>query len=263
VASHLGIEHQSFNLDPDEAFHLLSLLPDLYGQPLADISAIPTLAIAHKVSRRFDAIFDGQGPDFMFGNFDLRTLYYCYHGIPRRLRNGVSRLSQFLARNVFRTWTSPNLDVGELLRQPEFFWVFTRMFKSHDLERLVGEPVYAESFWCHRFLQSRTDIPLAERLRLARPKRGFIMDFVEFGVDKTRALTDRYLTRKRLNETGLFNAEFALKCVDDYYRGDTNMGPKLWTLLMFEMWREKLSITGVAGVSGESPRAARQELTAV
>ena len=328
VADHLGIEHQSFNLGKDESVHLLAELPAIYGQPLADISAVPTCVIAGKVAQRFDAIFDGQGPDFLFGNFDLRTLYYCYHGVPRPLRRGLSGISRFLARNVFRNWTSPNLDVAELLRQPEFFWVFTRMFKSADLERLVGERVYPESFWCHRFLESRTDIPVAERLRLAqylcygisdvlfkagaghnaslvdilcpyfdldffnfvqflptkykfrrlygkylqkqllyrkipraileRPKRGFVMDFVEFGVDTTRALTDRFLTRKRLAETGLFNVDFALKCVEDYYHGDSNMGPKLWTLLMFEIWREEFSVTGAAGMNSPAPARAAE-----
>jgi asparagine synthase (glutamine-hydrolysing) len=323
VAAQLGIEHRAFNLEKEEAFHALSMLPVIYGQPLADISAVPTTVIAGKVGQQFDAIFDGQGPDFLFGNFDLRALYYSYHGVPRAFREGMSRVSRFLTGKLLRKWTSPNLDVAELLRQPDFFWIFTRMFKSRDLEQLVGEPVYAESFWCHRFLNSRRDIPLAERLRLAqflcygisdvqfkasaahqasqvdilcpyldldlfnfvqflptrfkyrrgygkylqkkllyrkvpkrfleRPKRGFIMDFVEFGVDATRALTDRYLTRKRLGETGLFNVDFALKCVADYYHGDTNMGPKLWTLLMFEIWREKLSVTGVAGMNASRP----------
>jgi asparagine synthase (glutamine-hydrolysing) len=98
------------------------------------------------------------------------------------------------------------------------------------------------------------------RKLLERPKRGFIMDFVEFGVDRTRALTDRYLTRRRLDETGLFDTEFALECVNNYYRGDTNMGPKLWTLLMFEMWRERLSITGVAGVRAPAVEAMPAEL---
>jgi asparagine synthase (glutamine-hydrolysing) len=316
VADHLGLEHRPFALDKEESLHTLSRLPGIYGQPLADISAIPTCLIARRVSEQFDAIFDGQGPDFLFGNFDLRVLYHCQTKVPRALRHGLSRASQFLTRNFFQRRTSPNLDVAELLRQPEFFWIFTRMFKSRDLEQLVGEPVYAESFWCHRFLQARADIPLAERLRLAqflcygindvlfkasgahnasqvdilcpffdldlynfvqflptrykfrglygkylqkkllyrkvpprlldRPKRGFIIDFVEFGVETTRALTDRYLTRKRLNETGLFNADFALRCVEDYYHGDRNMGPKLWTLLMFEIWRESCGVTSIA-----------------
>lgn len=93
-----------------------------------------------------------------------------------------------------------------------------------------------------KYLQKKLLYRRIPRHVLERPKRGFVMDFVEFGIEPIRSLTDKYLNRKRLSETGLVNPDFAIKCVEDFYRGDTNMGPKLWTLLMFELWREKFSI---------------------
>ena len=312
VARHLGVEHERHGISRDEFLGMVPRVHRLYGQPFADISAIPTYVVGTRVAQRFDAVFASDGPDFLFGNFDLRHLYWYYRLMPERWRGPVSAAAQRVVRRFFGRWVSPNLDVPELLRQPDFFWIYPRMFKSADLERLVDEPVYAESFWVHRFLESRSDIPVAERVRLAqyvcygissalqksrgthdacgvdlvcpyydvelcdfvnylptrykfrrlygkylqkrllyrhvprrlleRPKRGFIMDFVEFGVAPIRALTDRYLAPARLREAGYVDADFATRCVEAFYGGDTNMGPKLWTLLMFELWREEAGI---------------------
>ena len=51
-------------------------------------------------------------------------------------------------------------------------------------------------------------------------------------------LTNEYLTKKALVETGLLDADFAMECVDNYYKGDSRMGPLLWNLLVFEIWRK-------------------------
>lgn len=311
VARHLDIEYRSYYPNKEDFFNTLDLLPYIYGQPFADISAIPTYIITRKVAEEFSMVFTGEGPDFMFGNYDFRYLYYYYKLIPRRFREQMSRLAGYIIRRFCKAGISPNLDIPELIRQRDFFWVFPRMFKSTDLESLIGESVYNESFWIYRFLEKRKDIPLAERLRLGQyicyginsvlyksrqahdaslvdlicpyydsqvfnfvqflptkykfrrfygkylqkkllykyvpkkildhPKRGFVMDFAEFGAAPLRALTDKYLSKKRLDETGIVNTNFALKCVEDYYKGDTNMGPKLWTLLIFEMWRDRFS----------------------
>ncbi|MFA5062563.1 MAG: asparagine synthase-related protein [Candidatus Omnitrophota bacterium] len=309
VAKHLNIECRSYYPTREDFFSALELLPDIYGQPFADISAIPTYLITRKVAEEFRMVFTGEGPDFMFGNYDFRSLYYYYKVVPPGLRGQVSRLVGYIIQRFYKARISPNLDVPELMRQRDFFWVFLRMFKSADLENLVRESIYNESFWVYRFLEKRKDIPLAERLRLAqyicyginnvlykseqahsaslvelvcpyydaelfnfvqflptkykfrrffgkylqkkllykyvpkkmldRPKRGFVVDFAEFGMAPLRALTDKYLSKKRLDETGIINTSFALQCVEDYYRGDTSMGPKLWTLLVFGMWCDR------------------------
>ena len=77
---------------------------------------------------------------------------------------------------------------------------------------------------------------------LNRPKRGFRIDYSEFGADTLRGLTDEYVNKKTLSETGYLNVPFALKCVDDYFKGDIRMGPLLWALLVFEMWRKQYSM---------------------
>jgi asparagine synthase (glutamine-hydrolysing) len=313
VAKHLNIkDHELHYLTKEDFFGTLTELPEIYGQPLGDISAIPTNVMTRKLSQRFDSVFCGDGPDFMFGNFDFKLLYHYYKWVPRRFRKSFSSFVEFAIQKFFYTWTSPNLSVPELLKQPDLFWIFEKKFKAEMLEKILGEPVDAWSFEAHRFLESRRDIPISERMLLVehmfyglddvlykatcshnvysvrllrpyydsgvfefsrylptkykfrkgrgrylqnrllsklipidlinRPKRGFIVDFVEFGTADLKSLTDKYLSRKRLNETGLINADFAVKCVEDYYNGNLVMGPKLWVLLIFELWRERFSI---------------------
>jgi asparagine synthase (glutamine-hydrolysing) len=309
VAGHLGVkDHRIYRLDRDDFLEAFDNLPEIFGQPFADISAIPTSVITRELADEFGSVYCGDGPDFLFGNFDFKLLFNYYRLFPPALRQGLSRLAEQTIKTFFGKWVSPNLSVPEMMRQPEFFWIFQKKFKSAALSRLLNRSIRCEDFPVHAFLGSRTDIPASERLLLAehmfygmddvlckatschdfwgvsllrpfydqplfefcrglptrykfrrgrgrylqklllarflpprmihRPKRGFIIDFVEFGADNLRHLTDRYLTRQRLEERGLINADFALECVDEYYRGNRNLGPKVWTLLIFEAWRE-------------------------
>ena len=93
-----------------------------------------------------------------------------------------------------------------------------------------------------RYLQNRLISRYVPREMIDRPKRGFIVDFVEFGRDEIKGLADKYLSRKRLAETGLFDADYAAELVSAYFSGQKTLGPKMWVLLMFEMWREKFGM---------------------
>jgi asparagine synthase (glutamine-hydrolysing) len=312
VAEHLQLEHHLYYLKKQDFYEALDLIPEIYGQPYADISAIPTFVITRQLAGCFDRVLCGDGPDFMFGNFDFAMLYYYYQIVPACLHHGISRAVATLIRSCFRAWVSPNLSVPELLKQPAFFWIFQKKFKGSSLAALLRQPVPPDALPAQRFIRERVDIPVSERLLLTehlfyglddvlykatavhnhlavnlqrpmydqplfdfcrrlptkykfrkgrgrylqsrlieryvpremmqRPKRGFIVDFVEFGETDIKRLTDRYLTRKRLDETGLLNADYGVQCVQNYFAGDKTMGPKMWVLLMFEMWRERFGI---------------------
>jgi asparagine synthase (glutamine-hydrolysing) len=309
VAEHLEVkDHRLYRLTRDDFLETFEQSMEVFGQPFSDISALPTMVITRKVAGDFESVFCGDGPDFMFGNFDFKLLYYYYRTFPPLLRNGVSRLAETVLKTFFSRWMSPNLSVPEMMRQPEFFWIYQKKFKAAALGQLLNREIRPDEFQVHAYLKARTDIPISERLLLAehlfygmddvlckatgahdawgvsllrpfydqplfdfcrslptrykfrkgrgrylqkhllarylpaqliyRPKRGFIIDFVEFGVDSLKHLTDRYLTRRRLEERGLINADYALRCVEQYYQGNRNLGPKVWTLLVFEAWRE-------------------------
>ena len=312
IAKHLGVDdHRSHYIKKEDFLEALFSLPLIYGQPFGDISAIPNYVIAKNVAQGHDAVFAGDGPDFMYCGVDFRLWDRYYRMVPYLLRIPLSAFFSFVFRTFYKKMVSPNIFISELLRQPEFFWIFHKKFKSYELERLIRKKVDPQMFWLRNYLESRKDIPPYERFRLAffivfgthgvlykgsdihdilrmdficpyyeaelfdfvqflpteykfrdgkgkylhkqllfryvprelleRPKHGVLINYNEFGLDILRDLTNKYLSRKRLDETGLVNADYALRCVEGYYRGDLRMGPLLWTLLVFELWRDKFS----------------------
>jgi asparagine synthase (glutamine-hydrolysing) len=48
-----------------------------------------------------------------------------------------------------------------------------------------------------------------------------------------------YLSAERLKREGLFNASFVEKKIKEHLSGQVNHQYRLWTLLMWEMWRER------------------------
>ena len=55
---------------------------------------------------------------------------------------------------------------------------------------------------------------------------------------RTRPLARDLLSPSRLRRQGLFDADFVARLQDEHERGTANHFKPLWTLLMFELWRE-------------------------
>lgn len=311
MAGHLGIkDHHCVYLQEDECFAALEALPDIFGQPMADISAIPNQVITAKVAESFDEVVAGDGPDGLYGNWDLRPWHYYYRWTPYLLRKPAAAILEAADRKLQLGLSTPSRQIGDLLAQPQFSWVFHKKLKAGQLEALLGRQVPADTFAVARYLRDRKDIPLYERLRMAfalffvmhgvlqkgvgihnanlveqvcpyydrdlvdyicalptrfktrgkgygkylhkkliqryvppevfaGPKRGFIFDIREFDPARLRSLTDTYLNPARIQDAGLLDPGFVRTCTEGYLRGDDRMGPAVWSLLVFEMWRER------------------------
>lgn len=178
MAGFLGIgDHRCLYLNQDDCYGALDQLPDVFGQPMADLSAIPNLVITRDVGREFTEVFAGDGPDGLYGNWDLRPWYQLYRWVPYLVRTPLALVADRLDRTLGLGLSTPSRQIAELLTQPEFSWVYHKKLKSRDLERLLGRPVPPETFAVHRYLRDRQDIPLYERLRM-----GFALYFVMHGV---------------------------------------------------------------------------------
>ena len=66
--------------------------------------------------------------------------------MPMCMRAGVASLAQAVIKTFFSSWVSPNLSVPQMLKQPEFFWIFQKKFKAKALECLLGRDAPPSAF---------------------------------------------------------------------------------------------------------------------
>ena len=72
-----------------------------------------------------------------------------------------------------------------------------------------------------------------------RPKMGFGVPIGRWFQTKLKDLLLDYLAPDRLKQEGLFDHKIVQEIVDEHLYNITNHQNRLWTLLMWEMWRER------------------------
>jgi asparagine synthase (glutamine-hydrolysing) len=93
VAEHVGADHHEFIVRPD-AFEVLPLLVEHYGEPFADSSAIPTYYVARETRKHVTVALNGDGGDESFAGYEryaAMRLAEAYHRVPAVLRDTVVR----------------------------------------------------------------------------------------------------------------------------------------------------------------------------
>lgn len=73
VASHLGTDHHAFMVTARDALEVVPRLPDLYDEPFADASQIPTFMIAGLAREHVTVALTGDGGDEILGGYDRHT----------------------------------------------------------------------------------------------------------------------------------------------------------------------------------------------
>ena len=87
------MKHHILQLDADDSLNLISKLPDVYGEPFADPSALPTLLLSQFVSQSVKVCLSGDGADELFAgygryyNFKPLNTWYRWINIPSYLQN--------------------------------------------------------------------------------------------------------------------------------------------------------------------------------
>lgn len=95
VARHLGTDHHEKICTPREALTLVRKIPDVYDEPFADSSAIPTMLVSEFTRRHVTVSLSGDGGDELFcgyPRYDWVRQGAVVQGIPGFLRRPLASL---------------------------------------------------------------------------------------------------------------------------------------------------------------------------
>jgi asparagine synthase (glutamine-hydrolysing) len=130
VARHLGTDHTSVIVSAADAQAIIPRLPEIYDEPFADVSQIPTILVATLAKRAVTVALSGDGGDELFGGYSRHAFSERYgqrlRHAPRLLRSALAGCITGLAPE---TWD-------------RIYRLATISMPAHRRLRNVGEKLY-------------------------------------------------------------------------------------------------------------------------
>jgi asparagine synthase (glutamine-hydrolysing) len=116
VAAHLGTDHTELQVSPAEMQAVIPRLPDLYDEPFADASQIPTFLVSELARRSVTVALSGDGGDEVFGGYNryvtgMRT-WKRLSRVPQPARRGAVRVVEGIRP---RTWDRAGRIIDKVL----------------------------------------------------------------------------------------------------------------------------------------------------
>jgi asparagine synthase (glutamine-hydrolysing) len=92
VAAHLGTQHQEWLVTPQEALEAATRMADVYAEPFADSSQIPTWMVCGHAKSSVTVALTGDGADELFGGYNRHIMGPRIARVPPWLRDATGRL---------------------------------------------------------------------------------------------------------------------------------------------------------------------------
>lgn len=95
VAKHLGTDHSALIVTPQESQSVIKTLPEMYDEPFADASQIPTFLVSRLARQSVTVSLSGDGGDELFGGYQRylfsQKLWGYLSKTPLAARRGVQK----------------------------------------------------------------------------------------------------------------------------------------------------------------------------
>jgi len=201
IASHLGTEHTELTVSPQDARDLIPDLPNIYDEPFADPSQMPTYIVSRLAREQVTVALSGDGGDELFAGYGryrrpARDLSR-WSALPQPLR---SPLAGFLQGGANQAWRllQPRHDNGEL---PKWRRAPGKLDKNVQA-LLAADPVSLFALQRARIPDGAALVPgaqpglqlegLAAAKALGEPMQGMMLyDFKNYLVDDILVKVDR------------------------------------------------------------------------
>ena len=103
VSRHLGTEHHELILDSNDAIDVIPDLCNIYDEPFADSSQIPTVLLSRFVKPHVSVSLSGDGGDEVFGGYNRyvwgASIYNAINTVPGPLRKVLGSTLNYLSKD--------------------------------------------------------------------------------------------------------------------------------------------------------------------
>lgn len=331
VAKYLGTDHTELYVTPKEAMDVIPRLPEIYDEPFADSSAIPTYLVCRLARYQLTVALSGDGGDEQFSGYvrywSTQAMAKGFQRLPGSIRKALSALlkslpplwvegcylplreflpQRFQVANFPDKWQKlislmSSTEIQELYRMTICLWseedligltgqtlskgMFEETFKETEdwplLSRMmrVDQKTYLPDAMMTKADRASMAVGLEIRVPLLdkriveytsslpedlkyrngtgkyllkkllarylptelfqRPKMGFGVPIDRWFRTDLKTLLLDYLSPERLKKEGLFDQTAVEKKIKEHISGKFNHQYRLWSLLMWEMWRER------------------------
>ena len=111
VAQNLGTNHAELYVSSSDALEIIPHLPQLYDEPFADSSQIPTHLVCRMARSKMKVALSGDGGDELFGGYNryfwARRIWSKVAWLPRPLRTGLGKVIRAIPPNYWDNLASP------------------------------------------------------------------------------------------------------------------------------------------------------------
>jgi asparagine synthase (glutamine-hydrolysing) len=94
VAKHLDIQNSSIIAD-EKSLNLVDLMPDVYDEPIADISIVPTYMVSQLARTKMKAVLSGEGADEIFAGYTWQQAF-----IEKKIPNNLVGLFKNILKSI-------------------------------------------------------------------------------------------------------------------------------------------------------------------
>ena len=146
VARHLGTDHTELYATPEETLAVIPKLPELYDEPFADSSQIPTFLVSKLARQEVTVSLSGDGGDELFGGYNryhwATNIWRKLGWLPRPARSAFAGLLTILPPGA---WDAAFDCLGRLV--PSRFRYSEPGLKLHKLAEILAARTPEEIYW--------------------------------------------------------------------------------------------------------------------
>ncbi len=121
VAAHIGTEHHELYVKAKDSLDIIPRLPEMYDEPFADISAIPTYLVSKFARQSVTVALSGDGGDEMLGGYNRHTtapkIWKRMRFMPPLVRRAMAETIQLMPTNRLDTLMRKHPQFGTKLHK--------------------------------------------------------------------------------------------------------------------------------------------------